>query len=144
MFLSLFKQERKELMMRKSINKLSLLAWRRLSLAGSTSVRCFLMPTLNARNSLKACPFRSMKRRFWGGRYEMIWVVSSDTFCSSPLQLQRISSVDSEPQSGAWRWLDFFFWIYAAFQIITVVIYWVACDFSDNPNDPLNLGYPER
>jgi ammonium transporter Rh len=59
-------------------------------------------------------------------------------------KLQRISSVDSEPQSGAWRWLDFFFWIYAAFQIITVVIYWVACDFSDNPNDPLNLGYPER
>jgi hypothetical protein len=34
--------------------------------------------------------------------------------------------------------------VYLIFQVITCVIYWVACDYSNDPNVPSNLGGDKR
>lgn len=59
-------------------------------------------------------------------------------------QLQRLVAVDSQPVEKAPNFLDLFFWLYFILQIATCVIYWVACDYSNDPSDPPNLGFPLR
>lgn len=59
-------------------------------------------------------------------------------------KLQKLVALDNEPVEKAPNLVDLFFWVYLIFQVITCVIYWVACDYSDDTNSPPNMGYTHR
>ena len=58
--------------------------------------------------------------------------------------MQKLVALDNEPVEKAPNLVDLFFWVYLIFQVITCVIYWVACDYSDDTNSPPNMGYSHR
>jgi len=57
-------------------------------------------------------------------------------------KLQKISAVDTHTTESSPRWWDFFTLFMIPAQIVTLIIFWIACDYDSTPNG--NLGPVNR